>query len=131
MSEPSLDHLEVLDLAARGCMSGRMADWPQLQPAFKWAVNEIERLRTELDARFGDETEQSLRQERDELLNRNAALTEEIERLRAEVKSLHLGREQDGQLLAEAQAEIERLRAENKELQAGLDHYRDDIWDES
>jgi hypothetical protein len=37
------DMLTFLDQAGRGCISGRVADWPQLKPACAWAAAEIQR----------------------------------------------------------------------------------------
>lgn len=39
------DLLTFLEQAGAGCISGRVADWPQLKPACKWAAEEIKRLR--------------------------------------------------------------------------------------
>ena len=41
--------LEVfLEQAGQGCISGNINEWPQLKPACKYAIEEIERLRKEL-----------------------------------------------------------------------------------
>lgn len=38
-----------LEQAASGCISGRISEWPQLKPAIRWAIKEIDRLNTELE----------------------------------------------------------------------------------
>jgi len=40
-----LDDLGFLEMVGRGCVSGSLADWPQLKPACRWAAGEIARLR--------------------------------------------------------------------------------------
>lgn len=35
----------ALRMFAAGCISGNVAEWPQLKPAMRWAVAEIDRLR--------------------------------------------------------------------------------------
>lgn len=41
--------MTFLDSAGRGCISGKVIDWPQLKPACKWAHDEITTLRRERD----------------------------------------------------------------------------------
>lgn len=42
---PIIDIEFALRQFAAGCFSGNIADWPQLRPALRWAVEEIDRLR--------------------------------------------------------------------------------------
>ncbi|MFA6132487.1 MAG: hypothetical protein WC869_00570 [Phycisphaerae bacterium] len=39
------DLMAFLESAGQGCISGNVADWPQLKPACRWAAEEIKRLR--------------------------------------------------------------------------------------
>ena len=43
------DYLAFLDQAGRGCVAGRVSDWPQLKPACKYAFNRIDELTKERD----------------------------------------------------------------------------------
>jgi len=36
-----INHIEFLDLVARGCTSGRFSEWQQLRPACQWAIDKI------------------------------------------------------------------------------------------
>lgn len=42
------DFLVFLEEAGKGCISGKIIDWPQLKSACKWAAEEINALRDEL-----------------------------------------------------------------------------------
>lgn len=44
------DGLRVfLEMAAQGAVSGRFSEWPQMKPAIRWALAEIERLTREVE----------------------------------------------------------------------------------
>jgi len=51
ISNPMSD--ESLEIALRcfasGSISGQVSEWPQLKPALRWAVKEIDRLRKSLE----------------------------------------------------------------------------------
>jgi hypothetical protein len=47
------DMLTFLQMAGRGCISGAVADWPQLKPACKWAAEQIAKLNAIPDAPAG------------------------------------------------------------------------------
>lgn len=45
----SKEHMIILEQVGQGCVSGHFAEWPQLKPACKWAVEEILQLRREIE----------------------------------------------------------------------------------
>lgn len=46
----SEEHMIMLEQVGQGCISGHFAEWPQLKPACKWAVEEIKRLRQKYES---------------------------------------------------------------------------------
>ena len=41
MSSTQTSYMAFLEQAGKGCISGRVTEWPQLVPACAWAVKEI------------------------------------------------------------------------------------------